>query len=104
MQRLKEREVDILESIVIIDILGILAILDLSDIPGIIYILINIISWIFLEILDIADILDIYLIPKIEYSPFSNIDVIRNLIKKQIKGKFEIFWLNEIRKVKLGKT
>ena len=38
----------------------------------------------------------------IKYSTFSKIDTIGNNIKKQIKSKFEIFWLNEIKKVKIG--
>ena len=40
----------------------------------------------------------------LKYSTFSKIDVIGNLIKKQIKSKFEQFWLREINKIKLGMT
>jgi hypothetical protein len=38
----------------------------------------------------------------IKYSPFSKIDVIGQNIKRQIKSKFEAFWLSEINKIKLG--
>ena len=38
----------------------------------------------------------------IKYSKFSKLDVIGHNLKKQIKGKFETFWLDEIRKEKLG--
>ena len=38
----------------------------------------------------------------IKYSKFLKSDAIGQIIKKQIKSKFEQFWLNEIKKVKLG--
>ena len=38
----------------------------------------------------------------LKYSTFSKIDVIGQLIKKQIKSKFEHYWIKEINKVKLG--
>ena len=38
----------------------------------------------------------------VKYSPFNNIDNIGTSIKKQIKSKFEKFWLNEINGVKIG--
>ena len=39
----------------------------------------------------------------LNYSDFSTIEVIGNSIKKQIKNKFELFWLKEINKIKIGK-
>ena len=38
----------------------------------------------------------------LKYANFLKIDVIGQIIKKQIKSKFEQFWLNEIKKLKLG--
>ena len=38
----------------------------------------------------------------LKYSPFSKIDIIGQILKKQIKSKFEQFWIKEINKVKLG--
>ena len=38
----------------------------------------------------------------LKYSTFSKTDVIGQLIKKQIKSKFEHYWIKEINKVKLG--
>ena len=38
----------------------------------------------------------------IKYSQFSKIELIGEQIKKQIRSKFERFWLDEIKKVKLG--
>ena len=38
----------------------------------------------------------------INYSKFSKLDVIGHTLKKQIKGKFETFWLDELRQLKLG--
>ena len=39
----------------------------------------------------------------LNYSDFSSISVIGNSIKKRIKSKFELFWLKEINKIKIGK-
>ena len=39
---------------------------------------------------------------RIKYSQYSKIDIIGNNIKKQLKSKFEMFWLAEINKIKLG--
>ena len=38
----------------------------------------------------------------IKYSPFSKLEAIGCHIKKQVKGKFEIYWLREVNKIKLG--
>ena len=38
----------------------------------------------------------------IKYSKFFKLYVIGHNLKKQIKGKFDTFWLDEIRKEKLG--
>ena len=39
----------------------------------------------------------------LKYSIFSKTDTIGQLIKRQIKSKFEQFWLHEVNKTKLGK-
>ena len=38
----------------------------------------------------------------IKYSPFSKIEIIGQNIKRQVKSKFEAFWLAEINAIKLG--
>ena len=38
----------------------------------------------------------------LKFSSFSKIDAVGQLIKKKIKSKFEQFWLNKIREIKLG--
>ena len=39
---------------------------------------------------------------RIKYSTFSKTDAIGNLIKKQIRGKYEAFWLSKINDIKIG--
>ena len=38
----------------------------------------------------------------IKYSNFSKIDIVGNLIKKQVKDKYETYWLSRINETKIG--